>query len=260
MLIFVFALTISGANSPEAATLDVMDVGYGSAVHLRTDQGDYLFDVGPRESSSIVIEHLRAMGVKKIDGVFLSHTHPDHVGGLEPLSQRFSIDRVYWNGVAGHQPDVLRDLEILKGVTIFVLFRATETVDLGERLTATTVQTTVSEDDQNESSLVVFVRHPKWTLLFPGDAGPKRQKELSRQGLPLRTVRWMLWPHHGDQMEDKLIELMGNLRYAVVSVGANPYNMPAVDLESFSKKHRITVLRTDKDGPLRFHLDESIRR
>ncbi len=242
-----------------AATLYVLDVGYGAAVHLHTAKGDFLFDTGSRETVSRVVEHLESQGVTKVDAVFLSHTHPDHMGGLTPLSREIPVHGVYWNGVAGQQPEILADLKSLQKLTQFLVFHATETIDLGENLTATTLGTSVSRDDQNESSLVVFVNHPQWTLLFPGDIGLKRQKELAEQELP-KNIHWMIWPHHGDQLDAGFIDKLRELRYAAISVGPNPYGLPVIDIESLTKKHRTTVFRTDQDGTLHFQLNQTVRR
>lgn len=238
-------LIISARNISYSATLHVLDVGYGSAAHIATTEGNFMFDTGPRESVPKTLDHLKTLGVKKIDAVFLSHTHPDHIGGLLPLSRQIPIRRVYWNGLGAElaSPD-----EIL-----FSILTATETVALGESLTAMIIPTEFLTSDLNESSMVVLVRGKQRALLFPGDAGIHRQQEIAANQL-IKKVTWLAWPHHGDRLAPAFVEAMPDLEIAAVSVGGNSYGLPVDDLESFFKGRSVTIFRTDQKGALRFEL------
>jgi len=74
---------------PETGALwvDVLDVGQGLAVVARTEHHALLYDTGPRFSSEadsgnrILLPFLRAAGVRRLDGVIVSHDDADHSGG-----------------------------------------------------------------------------------------------------------------------------------------------------------------------------------
>lgn len=65
----------------------VLDVGQGLAVSIQTANHTLLYDAGPRYStqsdagSQIVVPFLRGQGIKKLDGMFVSHDDDDHSGG-----------------------------------------------------------------------------------------------------------------------------------------------------------------------------------
>ena len=72
---------------PGAAEVTVLDVGQGLAIHVQTATHDLLFDAGPAFSADadsgnrIIAPYLRAMGVRALDALVISHADKDHEGG-----------------------------------------------------------------------------------------------------------------------------------------------------------------------------------
>lgn len=54
-----------------------------------------LIDCAKASASSVVIEDLRAQGVKRIDAIFLSHAHGDHYCGLSNIIKAFPVGWLY---------------------------------------------------------------------------------------------------------------------------------------------------------------------
>ena len=77
----------SGVEKPDLR-IDVLDVGQGLAVLLRTKNHTLLFDTGPGSvdswdaGRSIVVPALRHLGVSKLNKIIVSHGDDDHAGGL----------------------------------------------------------------------------------------------------------------------------------------------------------------------------------
>jgi len=73
--------------APDDALIAVLDVGQGLAIHVQTAGHDLLFDAGPAFSSDadsgnrIIAPYLRAMGVRGLDVMVISHADKDHEGG-----------------------------------------------------------------------------------------------------------------------------------------------------------------------------------
>ncbi len=88
----------------------VLDVGQGLAVHVRTRHHDLLFDAGPPYGSEadagsrVILPYLRAAGVRGLDRLVLSHSDVDHVGGADSLLAAMAVGEV----LAG-QPEALGD-------------------------------------------------------------------------------------------------------------------------------------------------------
>lgn len=87
--------------------LEVLDVGQGLAVVVRTRDHTLLYDAGVRypsgfdAGSAIVLPFLRQQGIRKIHAVVASHDNIDHSGGLRavlsefPSAQRYSSAAFY---------------------------------------------------------------------------------------------------------------------------------------------------------------------
>ena len=67
------------------STLDALFPGWGFSALLSLENRRILFDTGA--DVRILSENMRALGIapKSLDGVFLSHPHCDHVGGLSAI-------------------------------------------------------------------------------------------------------------------------------------------------------------------------------
>ena len=88
LLAFLPLLTVLPPRpAPGAATVTVLDVGQGLAVHVQTATHDLLFDAGPAFSAEadsgnrIIAPYLRAAGVRRLDALVISHADKDHEGG-----------------------------------------------------------------------------------------------------------------------------------------------------------------------------------
>lgn len=90
-----------------------LDVGQGLALIVRTRQHTLLYDTGPAQpegfdaGARIVVPALRALGVRRLDGIVLSHADSDHAGGLAGVTPAYP-GATLWAppgaGVAGSAP------------------------------------------------------------------------------------------------------------------------------------------------------------
>lgn len=85
--------------------LTVVDVGQGLAAIVRTARHSLVFDTGPRWQGGgsaarvSLVPTLRALGVRRLDRVVVSHADNDHAGGLEDLLRAIPAAQV--TGAAG---------------------------------------------------------------------------------------------------------------------------------------------------------------
>jgi competence protein ComEC len=62
--------------------INALDLKSGGAVHVRTTDGDWLFDTGSlRDYDRVVRQYLRSRGVNRLDGLVLTHGDAGHMGG-----------------------------------------------------------------------------------------------------------------------------------------------------------------------------------
>ena len=69
--------------------IDVLDVGQGLSVLVRTREHALLYDAGPGSArgpdagDTVVVPALRALGVRQLDTLLISHGDADHAGGMQ---------------------------------------------------------------------------------------------------------------------------------------------------------------------------------
>ena len=73
--------------------LEAMDVGQGSSLLIRTRHHSLLVDTGPPLGQGlavdrVVLPHLTARGIRRLDGLLISHGDADHASGLERVLER----------------------------------------------------------------------------------------------------------------------------------------------------------------------------
>lgn len=90
------------ANRPPdgAMRVSVLDVGQGLAVVVNTKEHTLLYDTGPRYSSQsdsgsrVIVPYLRAIGVRQLDSLVVSHDDNDHSGGLVSILSQMPVRKV----------------------------------------------------------------------------------------------------------------------------------------------------------------------
>jgi len=87
-------LTILCENSVDNVSPYGLLGEYGFSCHLRTDQGNFLFDSGGGQT---IINNAERLGIdlKNLQGILLSHGHLDHTGGLKKVLAQCGAVPIY---------------------------------------------------------------------------------------------------------------------------------------------------------------------
>ncbi len=85
------------------------DIGQGTAVLIQTRNHVLLYDTGPLSLGNfdpgqrIIMPHLHAEGIDKIDRLAISHKDSDHVGGVKSILREFKVSDALGSIPAGHE-------------------------------------------------------------------------------------------------------------------------------------------------------------
>ncbi|MDH5264639.1 MAG: DNA internalization-related competence protein ComEC/Rec2, partial [Betaproteobacteria bacterium] len=92
-LVLPLACHVAPSPAPGAAWIDVLDVGQGLAVVVRTATRALAYDAGPAWSaesdsgSRVVVPFLRGEGIRRLDGLVVTHADDDHAGGAASVAK-----------------------------------------------------------------------------------------------------------------------------------------------------------------------------
>lgn len=266
-LLMIFGLLMVWVKHPLTNEVTMVDVGQGDSIFLRSMKGDtILIDVGGKvtfgskekwqegsqtsNAEKTLIPYLQARGVSQIDHLVLTHTDTDHIGDLEEVAKRFKIKEICVSQGALTKPSFVKRLRTLK--------RPVRTLKAGDNLPMMGSKLQVLYpnkigDGGNNDSIVLYGKLLGSSFLFTGDLEKEGEEELMAS-YPTLRASVLKAGHHGSKgssSEVFLDQLHPSL--ALVSAGENNcYKHPNDEtLERFKQRH-IKVLRTDKDGAIRF--------
>lgn len=241
------------ADAPKPLTIDVLDVGQGDSILIRTPEGKTaLIDAGP---SKKVAELLRERGVISLDLLAISHHYQDHYGGAVEVVKRFK-PRVFLASNSSHTTqNYLRLLEVVRdaGITAIAPTNRPRKIELGPVVLTVFPQPPENTEDENNNSVGIRLQYGSFSMLFPGDAEePERQWWDSNVPDLLRDVTVLKLAHHGSHNgTDARWLSLTRPRAAVASMGLdNAFGHPHPETVALLEQMKVPFYRTDRDGTI----------
>jgi competence protein ComEC len=120
-----------------SAWIDVLDVGQGLAVLIRTAGHNLLYDTGPLYSAEsdagqrIIVPYLHAIGIERIDTLIVTHRDSDHSGGVAVNQSATGSFPGLWVMSGHHRQGHDRLLLASQGGTSWYVLRLTDWNPLG---------------------------------------------------------------------------------------------------------------------------------
>lgn len=241
------------AASAGGLNVDVLDVGQGQCILLRTSEGKTVaVDCGGSSLDSagdILADRLQELGHSRLDLLVLTHFHSDHTNGLEALFHRVTVEAMAVPCVRDEEGAAWRERVLaLAGEqgTRVRWVEADETLtwpSLTLRLYAP-----LGAGEQNEEGLSVLATCGTSDLLITGDMTEEIERRLVRYG-DLPDVEVLVAGHHGSPYATSQLLLdAARPEAAVISVGWNSYGHPAAEVLDRLEAMGIQIWRTDLDG------------
>jgi competence protein ComEC len=262
--IMLAAMTTAWLTSPQIEDFRVVavSVGQGDATLISlAGNRHYLIDGGGWPGSPIdpgerlLAPALGRLGITRLQGVILSHNHPDHSLGLAAILKRFPAAGFYLSGETAALPADLQSTLRQRGVPVHSLDPGWITLAENGTQTLRLFVPEQSTADVNERSIAVFAGQQGQGVLLTADLGRNGLQQLLEAGLP-GPVTLLKLPHHGSRHacpELFLERLQPDL--AFVSAGLhNPYGFPHQQTVAACAAHRVQLHRTDQEGMLTFRL------
>lgn len=231
----------------------VMEVGQGDAVLVRCAGATLLVDAGPNAAEYHLLDELRAMGIRHLDVLVLTHPDEDHIGGADVILDECSVGRVYMPVLDAEDETFARLLEASarSGAEISVPRRG-DRFSLGEA-EITFLAPLDLQGSSNDSSTVLRVSCGDVSALFMGDAELTAEELLLQQYSPEELSADLLKVgHHGasTSSSDALLDAVSP-RFAAISCGyGNDFGHPSRSVTDALSRRGIDVGRTDREGTL----------
>jgi competence protein ComEC len=241
------------------ATVTVLDVGQGLAVHVQTASHDLIYDTGPAFSADansgerILLPYLKASGVRRLDTLVVTHQDNDHAGGAEAVLAGIPVAEVRSSLPPNHPVRLIagaRDQPCLAGqrwewdgVRFVMLHPEALTEGVVPRKT-------------NDVACVLRVEAGAHRLLLTSDIEAISEAGLlAREGAKLASDVLVV-PHHGSRTSSSAAFIAATApRWAIFPVGyRNRFHHPNPAVWARWSETGAALLRTDEGGAVIVHL------
>jgi len=181
--------------------IDVLDVGQGLSVLVRTREKALLFDTGAKYSQrfdigeKVVTPYLKYIGINLLDKLIISHGDNDHAGGAESIIKNITTELVLAeNSFLGKDfldNSLVRSCQagekwIWNGVNFQILHPK------------------LSYKRSNNRSCVLKVWNEYFSLMIPGDIESKAEKDMLLYSEKILKTDVLLVPHHGSNTSSSM--------------------------------------------------------
>lgn len=255
-------------QTPFSSTLQVhfLDVGQGDATLIEFPGGErWLVDAGgylipPKEGDppvfnageKVLVPYFLRHRIYHLDKLILTHPHPEHFGGMEPLLKTIAVKEVWLPQVETQERAFQSLLQVISEKKI-PLVRAdaslSERLIQGVRLRVLHPRIHSPGMSLNDSSLVLKLTYGEQSILLTGDIEKQAEALLLESAQDLKSTVLKV-PHHGSETSSTAAFLKAvSPRASVISCGyQNPFNFPRAGVLGRLREAGSQIYRTDLDG------------
>ncbi|MCU7836029.1 MAG: DNA internalization-related competence protein ComEC/Rec2 [gamma proteobacterium symbiont of Taylorina sp.] len=269
---FMLSAAEESAEIPAGeVAIDVLDVGQGLSVVLRTRHHSLLYDTGDKFSPQfnmadmVSIPFLRIKGIDQIDKLVISHSDRDHAGSFAEL-QKLSIKQI----LSGEAQKIKNKYQqyFSKGASSYINDVLVEQCHQGQQwqwdgvkfeilspLQSLSTITKAKPKANNQSCVILVTTISNQKILLTGDIEKTVEKQLLRN-YPELKANILLVPHHGSKTSSSNA-FLDKIRpeIALFSYGyRNRFHHPANRVVQRYKKRKIK-LYTTSNGAIEMRRD-----
>ncbi len=251
---------VPGVPATGSAWIDILDIGQGTAIVIRTARHTLVYDAGPSYSveadagNRVIVPYLRGEGIARIDRMVISHLDNDHSGGAVSVATWLPVGMLMSSLPPTHPLQAYSPYRIpcqagqrwhWDGVEFRVLHPAIGDYDRALKT--------------NAMSCVVRIEAGGHAVLLTGDIEAREEANLVASDAPALRADVLLVPHHGSRTSSttEFVDAVAP-RLAVVSAGyRNRFGHPRADIEARYQARGINLARTDQGGAVRVEIAPS---
>lgn len=240
---FTFALAEehSQANShlaPEPLNIWFMNTGKSDCILVYSGERAALIDTGWASSVPTIVGVLKEAGVTHLDSVFLTHTHKDHIGGLEGLLSLLTVEKVYRAKISETNKNGENKIDLATESACMTPVRLTigNVIPFaGDCAFTVLAPYTYNSEDDNDNSLVLMLEAYGIRILLTGDMKYAEEETLLISGSDISADILKVGHHGGPDATSEAFLNAVKPRYAVITTdravrakSANPMVMDAI--------------------------------
>jgi competence protein ComEC len=237
-----------------------LDVGHGDAVLIREERHAWLVDAGTRAPGfdagrAVVLPALRALAVRRLDALALTHADLDHTGGAAAVLSALPVGEL-WLGRETLAAPALRGLRrqaAARAVPVRIAAAGDSWARGALRLRVLSPPPGVAPSSSNAGSLVLEVTAPEGCAFLGGDAPAAVERALAAAAGRCELLKLS---HHGSasSSDPALLDALAPVA-AVASAGRRPLSpLPHPAVRARLRARDVSLWETRRDGAVQVEL------
>lgn len=233
--------------------LTMIDVGQADSFLLIQDGKTALVDCGTRTTGEDVVEYLNSIGITKLDYVFGTHPHDDHMGGMYDVITNFEVGKIIIPEVeigAVTANWYIKLMDEIKSSDYNVIYPEVGSLyELGQANIKVIGPITKVPSNTNNYSTVLKVSFGEMDIIMTGDAEIEVEEEILLSGENIDAEIYKVGHHGSDTSNsDEFLDAI-TPEYALISTKVgNKYEHPIKSTMEKLEERNIEVYRTDENG------------
>ena len=257
--ILILTLSFSYSKPAPNDNLDIIffSVGNADAILIKTPENNYItVDSGNlgfggySSGRGIINEYFKDNGIKTLSTMIFTHYDRDHIGGGADVIKFAEVKSVIMpeSKCTTSTCRLLFDELNKSSKTKKYIIDTSKELVLSNRVKTKIIAPKAK--NENDSSLVTYLVHNKFSALLLGDNTKKSFPEIKKHLTQPITI--LKLGHHGGArtINEEMLNFL-NPKLIVISVGQNSYRHPNKKTLEIIERHKIPILRTDKDNAVK---------
>lgn len=240
-------------NVEGVLTLTMIDVGQADCFLFEQNGMTALVDCGTRHDGDDVLKFLEEKGITKLDYLFGSHPHDDHMGGMQEIIMNIEVGKIIIPDAEEEKVTsewyTLLLKEMLNGDYKVEYSKEGALYELGDAKIQILTQLTEYKSDLNNYSAIMKVSFGEMDIIMTGDAETIVEEAALSSGVNL-DAEILKAGHHGSHTSSSA-EFLDSIspEYVLISVGlGNKHEHPIKSTMDKYEERGIEVYRTDESG------------
>lgn len=234
-----------------ALTVIMIDVGQADSFLLIQDGKTALIDCGTRYDGDEILAFLSSLNITRLDYVFGTHPHDDHMGGMLEVIQGIEVGKLVVPEVEKGKVTSNWYKTLEKAYANFNVVRPKvgDVYELGDATMKVLGPIDTTPSNVNNYSTILMVSFGEMDILFTGDAETSLEKDLLDSGVNLDAEILKIGHHGSDTSSSDAFLDAVSPEYGLLSTAiGNKHDHPIGEIMDKYEDRGIEIYRTDQSG------------